>query len=287
MRVRSSMRQLLVPATLVGLWACGQERSEPAGERRDRPSVDPRRADEGGYREIDVEVAGSVSGRLTWVGERPLEIHGQSSGPCADATYPALSLGPRSGVASAVVVLTGIREGRPREHAGATVRIERCGVAPHVVVVETGSTLRIESGIAEGEGAAHNAHATDPSGASRFDLALPTATSTAALAMDRPGILRVVDDAGDPLAVGWVHVVEHPYFALTDASGAFQMAEVPPGQYTLQLWHEGVRSRGEDEGGRPRLSAPILLSRAIVVAAGQDTAADFTMDLRVADAAGE
>src|SRR5437764_717248 len=36
----------------------------------------------------------------------------------------------------------------------------------------------------------------------------------------------------------WVVVAEHPYYAVTDAAGAFRIAAVPPGKYRLRMWHE-------------------------------------------------
>ena len=33
----------------------------------------------------------------------------------------------------------------------------------------------------------------------------------------------------------------HPYFAVTNADGMFQLSGVPPGRYTLVAWHEGYK----------------------------------------------
>lgn len=32
--------------------------------------------------------------------------------------------------------------------------------------------------------------------------------------------------------------VAHPYFVVTDAGGAFEIDQVPPGTYALRAWHE-------------------------------------------------
>lgn len=35
----------------------------------------------------------------------------------------------------------------------------------------------------------------------------------------------------------WALAVEHPYYAVTNADGAFAIGDVPPGEYTLMAWH--------------------------------------------------
>ena len=35
-----------------------------------------------------------------------------------------------------------------------------------------------------------------------------------------------------------VGVVAHPYFAVTGADGTFQLSNVPPGNYTIEVWQE-------------------------------------------------
>jgi plastocyanin len=41
---------------------------------------------------------------------------------------------------------------------------------------------------------------------------------------------------------GWMHayigVLEHPFFAVTDDAGRFSIPQLPPGTYTIEVWHE-------------------------------------------------
>ena len=36
----------------------------------------------------------------------------------------------------------------------------------------------------------------------------------------------------------WVVVEKHPFFAVTAADGSFQLPKLPPGTYTIEVWHE-------------------------------------------------
>jgi len=48
----------------------------------------------------------------------------------------------------------------------------------------------------------------------------------------------------------WVHVSDHPFVAITDEKGLFEIKEVPPGTYTLRAWHEGWVENAKDKDGR-------------------------------------
>lgn len=42
----------------------------------------------------------------------------------------------------------------------------------------------------------------------------------------------------------WVTVVDHPYFALTDAEGNFTIKDVPPGKYKIVATHRKAAPKG-------------------------------------------
>ena len=51
------------------------------------------------------------------------------------------------------------------------------------------------------------------------------------------GILRLQCDVHGWMAA-FIGVVSHPYFAVTDTTGAFEIHDVPAGTHTLRAWHE-------------------------------------------------
>ena len=49
---------------------------------------------------------------------------------------------------------------------------------------------------------------------------------------------------------GWMRasigVFDHPYFAVTDANGSFSLPNIPPGNYTIEAWHERFGTREQN-----------------------------------------
>jgi hypothetical protein len=41
-----------------------------------------------------------------------------------------------------------------------------------------------------------------------------------------------------PWMTGWVIIKDEPYAAVTDESGKFEIANLPVGKHTFQVWHE-------------------------------------------------
>jgi hypothetical protein len=70
-----------------------------------------------------------------------------------------------------------------------------------------------------------------------------------------------------PRKEAYVHATRHPYYALTGPDGAFEIRNIPPGEYRLVAWHEGVRQRFV----RPEAEEPIVVERAVKVQVGKDT----------------
>ena len=79
-----------------------------------------------------------------------------------------------------------------------------------------------------------------------FNLSLPFKNTTidATAKIREAGMMKVVCDT-HAWMLGFVHVFDHPFFAVTNEQGVFSIPDLPPGSYVLKAWHEdgGIRSQ--------------------------------------------
>ncbi len=62
-----------------------------------------------------------------------------------------------------------------------------------------------------------------------------------------------------PWMLGYVRIFDHPYFAVTDADGNFEIKNVPTGNWRLVYWHENV---GFKDGRKGRAGDPVAIPAA-------------------------
>jgi hypothetical protein len=60
--------------------------------------------------------------------------------------------------------------------------------------------------------------------------------------------------------MGYVYVVDSPWFAQADGSGRFTIHGVPAGEYLAQVWHENATKTSEVKVHIGEASAPLSLA---------------------------
>ena len=60
-----------------------------------------------------------------------------------------------------------------------------------------------------------------------------------------------------PWMTGYVRIFDHPYYAVTDTDGKFEIKDAPAGDYRIVYWHENV---GFLNGKNGRFGAPIAIA---------------------------
>ncbi len=159
---------------------------------------------------------------------------------------PSLSVGRDHGLANVVVTLADIRKGEPLTPAPA-VRFDQkgCRYIPHVAVFPAGSTVVILNS----DGILHNIH-TESTVNPVIDLAQPGFKKQIRVTVDQPEIIKVTCDAHNWME-GWWYVTSNPYYAITDNHGRYAIHDVPPGTYTLRVWHERLGTLSQRVTVRP------------------------------------
>lgn len=110
-----------------------------------------------------------------------------------------------------------------------------CVFVPHVIALRSGQALQVRNS----DPLVHNVNVrpTRPrNDASNRSLAPHSNDLTLVFDAPETGIPLRCDI--HPWMQASVHVLEHPFFALTRADGSFEIAGLPPGAYEFELVHE-------------------------------------------------
>jgi hypothetical protein len=79
-------------------------------------------------------------------------------------------------------------------------------------------------------------HAVRARGKAFWTFTLPDADRPLIKQLDESGIVELSSAAGYYWMHAYLFVSEHPYCAISDASGRFELPQVPPGDYELVAW---------------------------------------------------
>ena len=63
--------------------------------------------------------------------------------------------------------------------------------------------------------------------------------------MSKPEIIKVTCDVHSWMR-GWIAVLPHPYFGVTDSRGAARIEAVSVGRHTVEAWHEKLGRRTQE-----------------------------------------
>ncbi|HNQ09423.1 MAG TPA: methylamine utilization protein [Giesbergeria sp.] len=101
---------------------------------------------------------------------------------------------------------------------------------PAVRVVTVGTLVRFPNR----DSVRHHVYSFSP--AKKFEIKLYAGTPAAPVRFDQPGVAVLGCNIHDQM-VGWVVVLDTPYFAQTDAQGQALLEGMPAGAHQLRAWH--------------------------------------------------
>jgi len=136
----------------------------------------------------------------------------------------------------------------------ATFEQKGCQYKPHVLALQAGQKLDIVNS----DETTHNIHPT-PNNNREWNMTQPHGTPMEQT-FAREEVAVPVKCNVHPWMKGYIAVLKHPYFAVTDKTGHFEIKDLPPGTYTITAWQEKLGTQVQK----------------ITVAGGEAKTLDFT-----------
>jgi hypothetical protein len=241
------------------------------------------------YEVIEINDGGTIKGTAMWKGDiptvPPLKVFADMDVCGETVDSPVLQIDPTTkGLRFVLVYLEKVEKGKApatkyalhmgKQEQGLSSR--PCLFQEHVFPFVRTSQI----GITNHEEILHNPHFFNEKRSSLLNVAMPTP--------DREVTTRLLRAQGIGLRFqcdvhvhmnGWMVAFPHPYFAVTDSEGRFELTNVPPGTYSLVAWHEGY-DIVSFVSSRPTYDEPHVIRKGIEVKPNAILEASFEFPVR-------
>ena len=240
----SSVRRVLIAALPIMLAACSGSPSNSAAD-----NLAPRGA----------TGTATITGRVIVAGVRPPDevIRFDADPQCAAQTKgeipreEAVLIGEGNGLQQVFVYVTqGLPPGPYSPPATAVVLDQqKCRYVPRVLGVQVGQALTIRNS----DPLLHTVRA-DAATNARFNVATPLKGFEVTRTFGAAEVMVPIKCDMHPWMRAYVGVLDHPFFAVTNSSGRFSVAGLPPGTFTLTAWHERLGTVTQEIAVQPNES---------------------------------
>lgn len=232
------------------------------------------------YDEIEVKDGGQIIGHVKWAGGavpkfEPIPVNKNQDYCGKEKESEVLIVGKDGAVRYAVGYLENAEKGKAIDRTKQTnLNQEKCHFIPHAFAMVKGTELATTNS----DPILHNANMevklnitdadppADRMGIQMFNFGQPKQNQVYVKRVRKTGQVKLTCDSHTHMR-GYFLSFDHPYFAVTDETGAFTIDNIPPGKYTLKVWHESWKITGHDNDGRPLYAKPILLTKEVEVPA--------------------
>jgi plastocyanin len=114
-----------------------------------------------------------------------------------------------------------------------------CQYEPHVLAMQARQKLDIVNS----DETTHNIHPT-PSNNREWNMTQPHGVPLEQT-FAREEVAIPVKCNVHPWMKGYIAVLKHPFFAVTDKNGGFELKDLPPGTYTITAWQEKLGTQNQ------------------------------------------
>ncbi|MEE9168558.1 MAG: plastocyanin/azurin family copper-binding protein [bacterium] len=160
-----------------------------------------------------------------------------STGFAGEITGKVTAKGARNAAGTLIYIdkIEGKTFEAPKEHV--VVDQKNLTFVPHVLPVLVGTTVDFLNS----DEVLHNVFVPDKC-ADKFNLGTWPQGQTKSYTFKKPCVATLLCNV-HPEMEAYVVAVETPYFAVADKDGGYTIKDVPPGKYTLQIWHKKLKGK--------------------------------------------
>jgi len=209
------------------------------------------------YELAEVKDSGSIKGHVRFSGPVPVDevikIDRDTEVCGNEQKAGRFIISSNGGVKNAVVWIEGIERGKAFSSPNVEIMIKDCRIVPLVSIGFVGGnfvlrnedpllhTIQLKLSLEY-----HKALSQRPleDGATIYNIALPRKGTRVEKPIKKyhayskeTGYIQVKSNA-HPWLRGYIFVFDHPYGTVTDDNGSFMIDNIPPGEYTIMVWHE-------------------------------------------------
>ncbi|HEX8457990.1 MAG TPA: carboxypeptidase regulatory-like domain-containing protein [Pyrinomonadaceae bacterium] len=190
---------------------------------------------------------GSITGAINFTGEAPApkKISMDADPACAQANPNAQTEDVVVTDGKLANVLVYIKDGKTSDGKNITgfafdipateVTLDQkgCHYVPHVLALMAGQKLKVTNS----DPTAHNVHPS-PKSNKEWNQSQPANAAPIIQTFTRPEVVVPVKCNQHPWMKANIGVLKHPLYSVSAENGAFEIKGVPPGTYTVAIWHE-------------------------------------------------
>jgi plastocyanin len=197
----------------------------------------------GAYEAMTVTNGGKLSGTVKYDGAAPaakkVEVTKDPEVCGKEKTSPDLLVGADGGIANAVVTVK-VAKGKALDVSKPiSFDQKQCEYHPHVLVVPAGATVEVLNS----DGILHNIHTFGTANPPQ-NMAQPKFKPKIQVKVEKPEMVNVKCDVHGWMSAYW-DVTDNPYVAVTDDKGAFTIADIPAGDYDVEVWQEKLGKKAD------------------------------------------
>lgn len=199
------------------------------------------------YEVMEVKNGGSIKGKVkaaAKVEDPTIEIK-KDTDYCGKSQKALMYiLSPSLEVKNVIVTVEDVQKGKAAPKTDFTIDNTKCRFEPLVGIAYKDANLIIKNS----DPILHNTNLALVLKDKRrtvYNLALPKKDQEIKKPVKVTGFNDVKCNAHSWMR-GYVYISEHPYVAVTDENGNFEIKDLPPGKYKIRFWHEGFGETTKD-----------------------------------------